>query len=321
MRETHPIVFVSYSWDSEDHKAWVKELCTRLRADGVDVRLDQWEVVPGDQLPSFMERSIRDSRFVIIVCTPRYKEKSHSRSGGVGYEDNIITAEVAATQNERKFIPVLASGEWQEAAPSWVLGKSYVDLRGDGLPQPRYEDLLITLHGTREPRPPLGSVPSNRTAPHVRPEHGPASQPQHETPSQEGDVIRIVELVASEIAQPRSDGTRGSELYAVPFRLSRAPSPIWEKAFIQNWDRPSRRTSMHRPGIARVRGDRVILDGTTVEEVEKYHKDTLLLAVEAANEIACQISEERQRTAAQRAASEEQQRKAVQDAAKRIRFD
>ena len=28
---------------------------------------------------------------------------------------------------------------------------------------------------------------------------------------------------------------------------------------------------MHRPGIASVSGDRIILDGTTVEELERYH--------------------------------------------------
>ena len=270
-----------------------------------------------------MERSIRESRFVIIVCTPRYKEKSNSRSGGVGYEENIITAEVAANQNERKFIPVLACGEWQEAAPSWVLGKAYVDLRGDGLPQPRYEDLLVTLHGTREGRPPLGIAPKSPSGASTRPDRALArtNRPPEESLSREGDEIRIVELVASEVTQPRNDGTRGSALYAVPFRLSRAPSPIWEKAFLQNWDRPSRFTSMHRPGIARIHGDRIILDGTTVEEVEQYHKATLLLAVDAANDIARQIDEERRKRAAHRAASEEQQRKTVEDAAKRIRFD
>jgi hypothetical protein len=78
---------------------------------------------------------------------------------------------------------------------------------------------------------------------------------------------------------------------------------------------------MHRPGIARIHGDRIILDGTTVEEVEQYHKATLLLAVDAANDIARQIDEERRKRAAHRAASEEQQRKTVEDAAKRIRFD
>ena len=42
---------------------------------------------------------------------------------------------------------------------------------------------------------------------------------------------------------------------------------------------------MHRPGIARVIGDRIILDGTTIEEVERYHSATLQLAVEEANRL------------------------------------
>lgn len=40
---------------------------------------------------------------------------------------------------------------------------------------------------------------------------------------------------------------------------------------------------MHRFGIASVYGDKVILDGTTIEEVRDYHRDTLLLCVEEAN--------------------------------------
>jgi hypothetical protein len=35
---------------------------------------------------------------------------------------------------------------------------------------------------------------------------------------------------------------------------------------------------MHRPGIAILTGDKVYLNGTTVEEVQKYHRDTLKLA-------------------------------------------
>jgi hypothetical protein len=34
---------------------------------------------------------------------------------------------------------------------------------------------------------------------------------------------------------------------------------------------------MHRPNIARGTGDKVVLDGTTIEEIEKYHKETLVL--------------------------------------------
>lgn len=41
---------------------------------------------------------------------------------------------------------------------------------------------------------------------------------------------------------------------------------------------------MHRPGIGRVEGDRFILDGTTIEEVDKYHLETLQLAVDQTND-------------------------------------
>ena len=36
-----PKAFISYSWDGEPHKDWVKAFATRLRADGLDVTLDR----------------------------------------------------------------------------------------------------------------------------------------------------------------------------------------------------------------------------------------------------------------------------------------
>ncbi len=89
-----PKTFISYSWDNEDHKTWIRELAERLRRDGIDVMLDQWHLVPGDQMPEFMERAVRDNDFVLIVCTPNYKQKSDQRAGGVGYEGNIKTSDL-----------------------------------------------------------------------------------------------------------------------------------------------------------------------------------------------------------------------------------
>src|SRR5688572_593400 len=108
--------FVSYSWDDDDHKAWARQFAQRLREDGVEVTLDQWATVPGDQLPAFMEGAIATNKFVLIICTPRYKARSDLRQGGVGYEGDIITAQLLLSQNQRKFIPILRRGEWQEAA-------------------------------------------------------------------------------------------------------------------------------------------------------------------------------------------------------------
>jgi hypothetical protein len=156
----HPTAFVSYSWDDNTHKEWVKALATQLRTDGVNVRLDQWDSVPGDQLTHFMETEIRRNDFVVIICTPKYKFKSDTRTGGVGYEGDIMTAEVFTNQNHLKFIPVLARGAWEESAPSWLLGKHYIDLSESIRYDAGYTDLVQTLLGTRPQAPPLGPLPS-----------------------------------------------------------------------------------------------------------------------------------------------------------------
>jgi hypothetical protein len=155
-----PKAFMSYSWGDDAHSLWVKELAKRLRDQGVDVTLDRWHSVPGDEIPAFMEQAVRESDFVLTVCTPRFKERSDNRSGGVGFEGDIMTAEVFTGANKRKFIPILRRGEWNEAAPSWLLGKAYIDLRGEPYSEAQYDDLLRTLHGAREAAPPIGARPN-----------------------------------------------------------------------------------------------------------------------------------------------------------------
>ena len=151
-----PRVFMSYSWDDDAHKGWVRDLATRLRRGGIEVTLDQWHAVPGDQLPQFMETAVRESGHTILVCTPNYKWKSDLRQGGVGYEGDVMTAEVLVRNDHRKFIPVLRRGNWVDAAPSWALGKYYVDLRGDPYSEDSYRELALTLQGRRSEAPPVG---------------------------------------------------------------------------------------------------------------------------------------------------------------------
>ena len=161
-----PRVFISYSWDGDDHRRWVREFATRLRTEGgVDVTLDQWHAVPGDQLPLFMETAVRESDYVLLVCTPKYKGRSDGRYGGPGYEGDIITGEVLSKSNHRKFIPILRYNSWAKAAPSWVVGKYYIDLSGTPYSESTYRELLATLHGAREPAPPIrgGLSPIERT--------------------------------------------------------------------------------------------------------------------------------------------------------------
>jgi TIR domain len=113
-----PKVFISYSWDDEEHRQWVQGFATRLWADGVDVELDRWRVGLGDPLPECMERAVRGNDYVLVVCTPHYKERSDNRVGGVGYEGDIMAAEVLSERNNSKFVPVLRKGNWRSALPS-----------------------------------------------------------------------------------------------------------------------------------------------------------------------------------------------------------
>ncbi len=241
--------FISYSWDDDDHRDWVRTLAARLRKDGVDVSIDRWAAVPGDQLPAFMERAIRENQFVVIICTPRYKCRSDARKGGVGYEGDIMAAEVMTSQNDRKFIPVLRSGDWPQAAPSWLLGKYYINLTGDPYSERYYEDLVRTLLGIRETPPPVGKPMAT-----IIPSANRGSEPQRGNVSTEFEDIKITRVIVEDITAPRNDGTPGSALYSIPFALSRRPPSEWAQMFIGSFSHPPRYTQMHRPGIASVQG-------------------------------------------------------------------
>jgi hypothetical protein len=311
-----PKVFLSYAWDNDEHRNWVRTLAERLRNDGVEVILDQWHLTPGDLLTEFMEKSIRENDYVLIICTPQYKAKSDERTGGVGYEGDIITSEVFAQGNQRKFIPILRAGEWSDAAPSWLLGKYYLDLRGNAYSEDNYSDLVTTLHNLGTQAPPVGRTSIERFQQPVLHENSPASPIASEV-----EPIRIVGIIVDEVSTPKMDGSRGSALYTIPFKLSRRPSSIWQEAFVQTWNRPPRFTTMHRPGIARVSGNKIILDGTTIEEVEKYHRDTLKLSVERTNEIEKEYETRRKRKEELERARIEKHEEEVKEMAKRIKFD
>lgn len=155
-----PKVFISYSWDNDAHIKWVRDFATNLLNDGVDITLDRWSTVPGDQLPEFMETAVRENDFILIICTPEYKMKMDNRGGGVGYEGDVMTGEIFVKGNDRKFIPVLRNGDWDKVAPSAFVSKYYIDLRDDPMSDDGYKDLLRTLFDERDQKPKLGKKPS-----------------------------------------------------------------------------------------------------------------------------------------------------------------
>jgi len=70
-----------------------------------------------------------------------------------------------------------------------------------------------------------------------------------------------------------------------------------------------------------VQGDRIVLDGTTIDELERYHLTTLKLVVRQLNERTGQyVRTERKRVEGAKQAAAEHDRR-VRETAQRLRFD
>jgi hypothetical protein len=183
-----PKAFISYSYDDPEHRAWVLGLATDLRINGVDATLDQWDLRPGQDTTLFMESQIRDANFVVLVCTPIYAQKSNIPLGGVGYEKNIISAELLqATDLKPKFIPVLRRGEYRTSLPTYLGSKYAVDFRRERNPREALDELLQALHEIpAQSKPPIGPKPSAGDA--VAPVTGPAESDQQGVIEVSGNV-------------------------------------------------------------------------------------------------------------------------------------
>jgi hypothetical protein len=138
--------FISYSWESDEHRNWVRRLATDLRSNGVDAWLDQWEVRLGDDVTEFMERSVSTADYVLLICTETFAKKANSRSGGVGYEQAIVTADLLNSQPPRgRFVCILRNGAPSLAIPRYMQSRLSVDFRNDGEYHRGLDQLLVHI--------------------------------------------------------------------------------------------------------------------------------------------------------------------------------
>ncbi|OCG35563.1 MULTISPECIES: SEFIR domain-containing protein [unclassified Gilliamella] len=150
MTEIQPIkAFISYSWSSPEHEQWVMDLAEQLCNDGVNIKLDKWELKEGHDKYSFMETMITDPEIkkVIIISDKIYAEKADQRAGGVGTETQIITPELYGKTEQNKFVIVTTQKDENGKAytPIYYKSKIYIDLSDDNNYDENYERLLRWL--------------------------------------------------------------------------------------------------------------------------------------------------------------------------------
>jgi formylglycine-generating enzyme required for sulfatase activity len=156
-----PRVFISYSHDSHEHLDRVLGLADRLRAEGIDCNLDQYEPSPHEGWPRWMELQFKQAEFILVVCTEIYCRRFEGREAqgkglGVKWEGAIITGELYRDEAvNKRFIPIL----FAEADVAHVPERLEHYMRYLVSEETQYE--LLYRHLTRQPRvirPELGKI-------------------------------------------------------------------------------------------------------------------------------------------------------------------
>ena len=132
-------VFISYGWESEEHRKWVCGLSERL-SEHFDVSVDVKEPY-GTELNAFMEQIISTADRVLLILTPMYKAKADARENGVGYESVLISSELYKNQGQVKFIPIIRKGTVRDSFPHYLGTRKGLDMTDDKM----FEDKFLEL--------------------------------------------------------------------------------------------------------------------------------------------------------------------------------
>ena len=123
----------------------------------------------------------------------------------------INIGELMNLSNERKFILVKRKGTFENAIPTFLVGKLGIDLsESKNQCETNYQDLVTTILGKKQK-----SIFQSKIK---------LSENKLRDFSDENEPIRILGVITDQITIPTMDGTRGCALYKIPFRLSRKPS-------------------------------------------------------------------------------------------------
>lgn len=164
--EKHPKTFISYAWGLEEENKWVLELATYLRKNGIDAILDQWDMIVGSDIHSFMEQ-IEPADKVLIICDKIYVEKTKDTNTGVGKETTIIKPELYEKYDQAKFIPVIRQTDETGKAfvPVFIKSLVYVDMSTSELYTSNMTKLVSAIFS--KPiieKPPIGPIPLDITS-------------------------------------------------------------------------------------------------------------------------------------------------------------
>lgn len=198
-------VFLSHS--SQD-KEIVRPLAERLRKDGIRVWFDEWEIRPGDSIPSKIEAGLEQSR-VLVLCMSAHafgSDWTQLESGTFRFRDPV--------NRDRRFIPL----RLDDTAIKGSLGQFlYIDWR----PQERDQSYSKLLEACQPEGMPL-------------PQPSSAAAGSNENSSERSHDLRV------SISSTRDQNRQLAQIRI----LNAGPRPILVDSWFVAWNDHSMRTSI-----------------------------------------------------------------------------
>ncbi len=159
--------FISYSHDSPEHSARVLAFAQALRANGIDVELDQFHAEEIVDWPRWCnEQTSREfNNFVLCVCTAEYRRRidghvAPEAGKGVYWEGSLLDDEVYDAKGNRRIVPILFDDDSESAIPRFLSGWTRCDVKEFVLDDAGFEQLLRILTGqSKVVKQPLGPIP------------------------------------------------------------------------------------------------------------------------------------------------------------------
>jgi hypothetical protein len=158
MDTKNPTVFISYSHDSTEHQDRVLKLANKLRSEGIDCLLDQYEDSPPEGWPKWMDRKVKNSDFVLVVCTQIYYNRvigDDEKGMGIKWESTLIYQQLYnAGANNTKFIPIIFNDGKFEHIPEPLQGATFYNVDKND----EFDKLYWRLRGHKAEKPELGKL-------------------------------------------------------------------------------------------------------------------------------------------------------------------
>ena len=126
--------------------AWVKKFADDLQEQGgISVLLDQ-DLPKGASWTRFMQQGLMMSDRVLVIGTPNYLQRSLA-TGGVAFEESIISNDYMIDIDTTKYYPILRKGSFQTAFPPILAGRNGDDFTDDARYSEKLQIVIDEING------------------------------------------------------------------------------------------------------------------------------------------------------------------------------